>query len=99
MAHRQRNVLYLVRGLPGSGKSTFVNTLVQLLDDGSLYVDHFEADQYFYNSKGEYEFDATKLGAAHLTCQRKTEEALDSGADYVFVSNTFTTEKELKTLL
>lgn len=94
--HRQRNVLYLVRGLPGAGKSTFVNTLIQMMDDGNTYVEQFEADQYFVNEQGEYNFDASKLGAAHQACLDNTREALDSGADYVFVSNTFTTEKEMK---
>lgn len=97
--HRQRNVLYLVRGLPGAGKTTFINTLMCMFEDGSTYSDHFEADQYFYDKEGNYNFDVEKLGAAHLSCQRRTAEAMDAGADYIFVSNTFTTEKEMKPYL
>lgn len=94
--HRQKNVLYLVRGLPGAGKTTFINTLMCMFEDGETYADHFEADQYFYDEAGNYNFDVTKLGAAHTKCQRNTYEAMEAGADYIFVSNTFTTEKELK---
>lgn len=97
--HRQRNVLYLVRGLPGAGKTTFINTLMVMFEDGCTYAEHFEADQFFYDDKGNYNFDASKLGAAHTQCQRNTYEAMESGADYIFVSNTFTTEKELKPYL
>lgn len=97
--HRQRNVLYLVRGLPGAGKTTFINTLMCMFEDGSTHSEHFEADQYFYDKEGNYNFDVEKLGAAHSQCQRKTYEAMDAGADYIFVSNTFTTEKEMKPYL
>jgi energy-coupling factor transporter ATP-binding protein EcfA2 len=43
--------LFLLRGLPGAGKSTLAESL------GNMTI---EADQYFtYN--GKYEFDASKL--------------------------------------
>ena len=82
------NTLYLVRGLPGSGKSTFTNHL-----DGIAV----EADMYFMKG-GEYKFDTTKLGRAHEWCQENVKSLLESGED-VIVSNTFTTEKEMKPYL
>lgn len=84
--------LYLIRGVPGSGKSTFA---MQLWEFG--VVDRvIEADQYFTDDSGEnYNFDATKLGAAHAECQRKTVNALIEGFN-VAVSNTSTTEKEVE---
>lgn len=78
--------LILVRGLPGSGKSTIAKKL------GILY--HYEADQYFIKD-GEYVFDATKLHRAHSWCQSMVRDALVGGHDVV-VSNTFTTIKELR---
>lgn len=77
--------LILVRGLPGSGKSTIA---------GKLDSCHMEADQYFMVN-GEYRFDASKLKQAHEWCQEKTREALKAGFNAV-VSNTFTTIKELR---
>ena len=39
--------LTIIRGLPGSGKSTLAKT---------LDVNHYEADMYFVDAKGEYDF-------------------------------------------
>lgn len=86
--------LYLVRGLPGSGKSSFVKNL---RDSFSSYKtsDHFEADQYFYDSMGVYNFDINLIGKAHAKCKLNTIKSLCDQIEHVFVSNTFTTEKEL----
>lgn len=79
--------LILIRGLPGSGKSTFA----KLLDFPII-----EADQYFYDDiKGKYTFDASKLSEAHVWCQDRVSTYLNGGFSVV-VSNTSTTEKEVK---
>jgi len=79
-------LLFLVRGLPGSGKSTFAKSI-----GGS----HIEADMYFLDENGNYNFDVTKLRNAHEWCREKTEIAMKRGADKVIVSNTFTQEWEM----
>lgn len=81
------NKLILVRGLPGSGKSTFARSLG--------IPDHFEADQYFVGDDGVYRFDASQLYQAHRDCQHRTRNALVAGRDVV-VSNTFTTHREMR---
>lgn len=83
--------LYLIRGIPGSGKSTLAKKLMYSFED---VCHHFEADMYFERS-GSYEFDVTKLGAAHLWCQEQTRLSLEAEIPTI-VSNTFTTNKELK---
>jgi predicted kinase len=89
--------LILVRGIPGSGKSTLARHLVtthQMLHTfGTVY--HYEADMFFINEQGDYDFEASELASAHGWCQRKTREALEQG-NTVIVSNTFTTRRELK---
>lgn len=84
--------LYLIRGLPGSGKSTFAKELAS-----GMLAEWLEADDYFQTESG-YVFDATKLHAAHKQCLQFTEDAMVESWP-IIVSNTFTTEKELKPYL
>jgi hypothetical protein len=64
----------------------------------------FEADQYFYDENYNYNFDVTKLHAAHMDCQRRVEELMkisdttQYGSEIV-VSNTSTTKKEMEPYL
>lgn len=82
--------LVLVRGLPGSGKSTIARQLTLIARESI----HLEADM-FWMVDGEYKFDANRLREAHEWCQSKTREYLARNFDVV-VSNTFTTIKELR---
>ena len=82
--------LILVRGLPGSGKSTHARVIANEI----FRCASIEADMYF-TKNGEYVFDAKKLGDAHKWCLDTTSEFLSDGISVV-VSNTFTTKKELK---
>lgn len=89
--------LILLRGLPGSGKSTFANYITAGFAanfiDGNQHILVCEADHYF-NNNGKYEFVASNIADAHDYCQDCTREALLMGID-VIVSNTSTTEKEV----
>jgi predicted kinase len=83
------NILFVVRGLPGSGKSTYAKTLVQPSA-------HFEADQYFVRG-GKYNFDPSKLKDAHADCLARTRKAMVEGKHKrVAVSNTFTMKWEVQ---
>lgn len=88
--------LFLVRGLPGAGKSTFAN---HIWNEYAIC----EADKYFINKEtGEYNFDATKLREAHEWCRSEVETRMKDhqlNAQYypeIVVSNTFTQEWEMK---
>lgn len=84
--------LYLIRGVPGSGKSTFARQLLIC-----EVVEHvFEADDYFIDENGAYEFNPFKLGEAHEQCQTYTKYALSVGRS-VAVSNTSCAEWEVET--
>jgi predicted kinase len=83
--------MILIRGLPGSSKSTLAGDM----SFAYPFSEHFEADMYFIDSDGNYNFDASKLRQAHKWCQEQTDRVLAEG-EMVVVSNTFTTKKELK---
>lgn len=79
-------LLRLIRGLPGSGKSTFAR------GTGLL---HYEADMFFIQPDGEYKFNPGLIKQAHEWCQNSVRCALYARRS-VIVSNTFTTLKEMQ---
>ena len=81
--------LVLIRGLPGSGKST----IARAMNDH----EHYEADMFFERS-GEYCYDVSKIKDAHEWCQSETFKALANGKSVV-VSNTFTRHFEMEPYL
>lgn len=82
-------MLVLIRGLPGSGKSTMAKDVV--FKD----FEHYEADQFFIDTNGIYNYDYKKINNAHEWCQQKTLMALTKGKSVV-VSNTFTQLSEME---
>ena len=86
-------VLWIIRGLPGSGKSTFALKLAKLF---GYY--HCEADQYFVGADGSYNFDPNKLGHAHEWCIKEIHDKLKIGQS-IIVSNTFTKITEIESYL
>jgi len=77
--------LTLIRGLPGSGKSTLAKTLQGV---------HLEADMYFVDANGRYQFNRHKLSQAHQWCQKQTDYWLKKGKNVV-VANTFVRHWEM----
>jgi predicted kinase len=84
--------LTLVRGLPGSGKSTYARQLA------TLGTEHLEADMFFVDDDGNYTFNPSRLHAAHEWCLVATTAFFSRGTS-VIVSNTFTTMKEMRPYL
>lgn len=82
------NTLTIVRGLPGSGKTTLAHMLVTARRAAGAWAELVEADDYFMRDGG-YQFDPSQLPAAHMDCQHRTRQYLEMGA-HVYVANTFT---------
>ena len=85
----QRKVLYLFRGVPGSGKSSTAANL------GFTEEVLCEADQFMYVD-GVYKFTPFKLKRAHRKCQEKCERLMKVNEPYIAVANTFTREWEME---
>jgi len=83
-------IQYIVRGCPNAGKSTFAKTL------GGI---HIEADQYFVDADGNYNFDGSKIKNAHAWCLDNVKTSMAVGRDKIVVSNTFTQEWEFQPYL
>lgn len=87
-------LLVLLRGLPGSGKSSFAK---HMWSDFVIC----EADQFFYDSEGNYNFNPSKLKDAHKYCRDRVETFMSDNEKNpqfypeIVVSNTFTKEWEM----
>ena len=81
--------LILIRGVSGSGKTTFGHLIA------GMNFDVLAADDYFMVGN-RYEFDGSKLKDAHKNCQDRAEMAMKRGDRKVIVANTFTREWEMK---
>ena len=76
--------MLVMRGLPGSGKSTVVSSITRLYP-GAVVC---SADQYFMTDEGKYEFDASQLKFAHQQSQNMARDACEAGERLVVVDNT-----------
>lgn len=85
--------LTIIRGLPGSGKTTMAKQLQ--VDTGAPY---YEADQYFETSGGAYNFNPAKLHLAHAFCEGRAKTELTAGRNCT-ISNTARKPKESKTIV
>jgi len=85
----------ILRGLPGSGKSTFAKNLK--VDFSNVYrTEIVSADDFFTIAlTGEFKFDPTRIGDAHADCFRRYLQLLQTKIDRVIVDNTNTTRLEI----
>jgi len=76
--------LYLIRGLPGSGKTTLAMAMVEA-GMGCAYA----ADDFFTDDDGVYRYIPSSISAAHNWCQRQVMEDMLDGEGVIIVHNTF----------
>lgn len=89
-------MLVIVRGLPGSGKTTLAKSMLSEFTDGGFL---FEADQWF-EKDGAYSYRHEQIQAAHDWCLAATTAHLvDNTAQPVFVANTFVLHEHVKPYL
>lgn len=86
--------LILLRGLPGSGKTTLAHIILQ--HPAGLEQEVLSADDFFENENGDYNFDSTKIKEAHNYCQFRCSERMRQEKSRIVVANTFTQEWEME---
>lgn len=84
--------LILLRGLPGSGKTTLAKELSENGKYPVCAIDDFFTDV----NSGEYRFEFDKNHLAYKACEEKTRAAMQKGDEKIFVDNTFTLEWEME---
>jgi len=83
--------LIILRGLPGSGKTT----LAEVLSEGGTYP-VFSVDDYFTDENGHYEFRFQENHLAYKQCEEGVRTAMQQGAPKIILHNTFTIEWEME---
>ncbi|XP_066516814.1 NEDD4-binding protein 2-like 2 [Hoplias malabaricus] len=84
-------ILILMRGVPGSGKTTLAKEILSSGPNGLI----LSTDDYFFQ-KGGYFFDPTLLGDAHDWNQKRAKEAMLEGRSPVIIDNTNVKAWEMK---
>ena len=81
-----KNKLILVRGLPGSGKTTFANVISPVVVSADMFFEH----------DGKYTYVPSLIGVAHTWCKDKVNSHMKNLVPILAVANTFTTQKEMQ---
>ncbi|XP_063088682.1 NEDD4-binding protein 2-like 2 isoform X9 [Cavia porcellus] len=82
--HSFRKHLYLLRGLPGSGKTTLARQLQRDFPMAAI----FSTDDFFSREDGAYEFNPDFLEEAHEWNQKRARKAMRNGISPIIIDNT-----------
>lgn len=92
-ARTKRPAVVILRGIPGSGKSTFGREIAAICKMRQVGVrcEIFSADRFFIGPRG-YVFDVKSIGKAHESCRQQFEDALrkNHATNILVVDNTHT---------
>ncbi|NXY44439.1 N4BP2 protein, partial [Ceuthmochares aereus] len=89
--HLTGQVLVLLRGVPGSGKSYLARTLLEDNPGGII----LSTDDYFYKH-GQYHYDPDCLGQAHDWNRKRAKEAFEMRITPIIIDNTNIQAWEMK---
>lgn len=92
-------LLVLIRGIPGSGKSTEAEKLKRTYDGFDIDYAHFENDDYYTDDDGVYNYVEGKHHEASVQCIDNTVQAMKNNVDAVIVSNCFLKWQTIKKYL
>lgn len=89
----QSPLVVILRGVPGSGKSTLIKNFISILNISDKDIIICSADNFFMkkNNKGEdeYIFNGSKIKEAHLECKKNFNNAIkEKKKKIIFLDNT-----------
>lgn len=83
--------LIILRGLPGSGKTTLAN----ILSENKWPV--FSIDSYFTDPiTNKYHFQFDKNHLAYKNCEEQTKQAMQNKIEKIFIDNVFSIDWEIE---
>ena len=92
--------MYLLRGVPGSGKSTKSNAILSEngIDISNIFIknQHILSTDDFFIVNGKYKFDPRKLVQYHEANKMRTEEQMKKGISPLLIDNTNIMPWEMK---
>lgn len=80
------HVLFIVRGLAGSGKSTMARSMADEV---------YSNDDFFTNSEGKYTYNPAGIKNARAQCFNNVKTAMENGVKKIAVANTFSVEADI----
>ena len=87
--------MIIMRGLPGSGKSSLVGRILKIYPQAEVC----SADAYFTQADGSYQYDRNKIKEAHTFSQERAETLCRDACNLVIVDNTHVKRWELQPYL
>lgn len=88
------NIVYFLRGLPGSGKSSLAKELEQIYEEAEAETLVVCADDFFIQD-GVYKFDGDKIDLAHKFCHERFIYATEAAYECIIVCNVSAEEKHI----
>jgi len=85
-------IVIIMRGCPGSGKSTSSQALIDYLSETGVMpvssMSKCSADDYMKNEDGKYKYDHAKIGMVHGRCKEQFMASLAERNNLIIVDNT-----------
>ena len=93
------HIVFVLRGLPGSGKSFIINQVLENIEyvkeasgaNRGSWKNLFKvcsADEYFNSKSGDFEFKGEEIASAHQYCRDQFINAIQNDTNFIFVDNT-----------